>query len=54
MNKEKNLIVAYFETNGSAECAGSYQSEEAYMKDLPRLKRIAKEHGFTKITERYI
>ena len=53
MNKE-NLIVAYFETNGSAECAGSYQSEEAYMKDLPRLKRIAKEHGFTKITERYI
>jgi|TARA_R110000803_G_scaffold63964_4_gene124713 hypothetical protein len=45
------MIVAYFETNSTAEIAGKYSSEEEYLKDLPRLENLAETLGFTRITE---
>ena len=49
--KRSIMIVAYFETNSTAEIAGKYSSEEEYLKDLPRLENLAETLGFTRITE---
>tara|TARA_R110000744_G_scaffold94757_2_gene183110 strand:- start:546 stop:698 length:153 start_codon:yes stop_codon:yes gene_type:complete len=47
------MIVAYFETDSTAEEAARYATEELYIADLPRLKALAKMYKFNKVTERY-
>ena len=45
------MIRVYFETKGSAEQVATFESESHYIACLPALKELAKQEGWTHVTE---
>lgn len=45
------MVTVYFETDGYAEQVATFMDEETYMACFPILEKLAKENGFTKVTE---
>ena len=45
------MIRVYFETKGSAEQVATFESESHYIACLPALKKLAKQEGWTHVTE---
>ena len=45
------MIRVYFERKGSAVQVATFDSEDHYLACLPTLKRLAKQEGWTHVTE---
>ena len=45
------MIRVYFEMKGSAEQVATFESESHYIACLPTLKELAKQEGWTDVTE---
>ena len=45
------MIRVYFEIKGSAEQVATFESESHYIACLPTLKELAKQEGWTDVTE---
>tara|TARA_Y100000004_G_scaffold175541_1_gene215251 strand:- start:1418 stop:1573 length:156 start_codon:yes stop_codon:yes gene_type:complete len=45
------MIRVYFETKGSTEQVATFESESHYIACLPTLKELAKQEGWTHVTE---
>lgn len=45
------MIRVFFETDGYSELAAVFIDEKLYIDCLPQLERMAKDMGFTRVTE---